>query len=262
MTEFAAFERLVLEIRPRTAIVLGSGLGAVIDGFRESGSIAFPQIPGLYPASVLGHLGRLRVGLWNRVPLLLFAGRLHVYEGHSLGVVAEPTHIAANLGTRALILTNAAGGINPMLSPGSLMAIREHIKIIGSNAWRDLIANSTRPSSPYSTRLLEVMQEHETRAGRQLPAGTYAALTGPSYETPAEIRALAASSADAVGMSTALEAETASRLGLEVAGISCVTNAAAGLGSGLLNHAEVLDNAKLGTQRLGVILESVVRAIG
>jgi purine-nucleoside phosphorylase len=262
MTAFAAFERMVQRLGPRAAIVLGSGLGMVIDGFRESGTIAFADIAGLFPATVHGHLGRLSVGLWDDIPLLLFLGRLHFYEGHSREVVTKPVRIAAGFGIKNLILTNAAGGINPALVPGDLMAIRRHIKLIGGDSWPDLAANSKADShSPYSPRLLEVMQTQEALAGRILPTGVYAALTGPSYETPAEIRALAACGADAVGMSTALEAETAADLGLEVAAISCVTNAAAGLTAGLLSHAEVVDNARLGVQRLGTILGHAVRAV-
>jgi purine-nucleoside phosphorylase len=261
MSAFAAFARLVDGLTPRTAIVLGSGLGGVIGAFRELGSIAFGQIPGLFQTTVRGHSGQLAVGLWDEIPVLLFLGRLHFYEGHSREVLIGPVRVAANFGTKVFVLTNAAGGINPLLKPGSLMAIRKHIKLVGSNAWRGLAAQSeTIPGSSYSPRLIEAMHRHEAAVGRELLVGVYAALTGPSYETPAEIRALAACGADAVGMSTALEAEAAAELGQEVAAISCVTNAAAGLSNGPLDHAEVLDNAKLAIERLSAILTHIVHA--
>lgn len=261
MTAFAAIERLVHDLTPRTAIVLGSGLGGVIEEFHELGSVAFGDMPGLFPTTVRGHPGRLAVGLWDKVPVLLFLGRSHFYEGHSQKVLTGPVQVAANFGIKLFVLTNASGGVNPLLKPGSLMAIRKHVKLFDRDAWRKLTREPEAvPASPYSLRLIELMHSQEGMANRELFAGVYAALTGPSYETPAEIRALAVCGVDAVGMSTAVEAEAAAELGLEVAAISCVTNAAAGLGTGLLNHAEVLDNAKLGIQQLGTILSHIVRA--
>ena len=257
-SRFAPFAAAVKELAPRTAIVLGSGLGGVTANFAERASLPFGEIPGLVPVTVHGHRGRLAVGDWAGVPLLVFYGRLHFYEGHSWEVVTGPVHTAAVLGAKTLILTNAAGGIHPALGPGSLMAIRDHIKLLGSEAWR-MLADTT-PQFAYSPRLVEAMQAHEAAAGRDLLAGVYAALTGPCYETPAEIRALAACGADAVGMSTAREAEAATALGLEVAAVSCITNRAAGLSDGPLDHAEVLANANLAVERLGAILEHVIRA--
>jgi purine-nucleoside phosphorylase len=211
------------------------------------------------PPTVQGHKGRLAVGDWAGTPALVFFGRLHFYEGHPWDVVTGTVRVLADLGAKILVLTNAAGGIHPSLGPGSLMAIRDHIGLLSRDAWRELAAG-TRPPSPYSPRLVRVMQEHETAAGRGLLAGVYAALTGPSYETPAEIRALRACGADAVGMSTAKEAEAAAALGLEVAGVSVVTNQAAGLGDRPLDHHEVLANANLAAERLGALLAHVVRS--
>jgi purine-nucleoside phosphorylase len=156
-----------------------------------------------------------------------------------------------------LILTNAAGGIRPNLLPGSLMAIRAHFNLVGRDRWRGL-ANRTALREPYSQQLTQSLGQYESEHGGELPVGVYAALTGPCYETPAEIRALASCGADAVGMSTALEAEAAAELGLEVAAISCITNKAAGLGGESLSHAEVLANAKLVAERLGELLARVI----
>jgi purine-nucleoside phosphorylase len=250
MNAFDQFALAVRDLAPKTAIVLGSGLGGVTDDFRESASVPFDDVPGLVQTTVSGHKGRVAVGLCDDVPALLFLGRLHFYEGHSCDVVTSTVRITADLGVKRLILTNAAGGIHPSLAPGSLMAIRGHIKFVGREAWRSLPA-ATAVAAPYSPRLLGVMPE--------LLAGVYAALTGPSYETPAEIRALAACGADAVGMSTAMEAETAAEMGLEVAAISCITNKAAGLSDTPLAHAEVLAKAKLAVERLAGVIGRLVK---
>ena len=246
---FDQFARAARDLAPKTAIVLGSGLGGAADGFRESASLPFGDIPGLVPTTVHGHRGRVAVGMWNDTPALLFLGRLHFYEGHPREVATGTVRVAADLGVKRLVLTNAAGGIHSSLGPGSLTAIRGHLKLVGRDAWRSL-PSGTAVATPYAPRLLALVPE--------LRAGVYAALTGPCYETPAEIRALAACGADAVGMSTAMEAETAAELGLEVAAISCVTNRAAGLGGATLDHAEVLANAKLAVERLAGVIGRLI----
>lgn len=261
MTAFAAFARATAERAPRTAVVLGSGLAGASRAFVTHASVPFGEIPGLVPPSVHGHGGRLALGEWAGVPVLLFLGRLHLYEGHPRNAVIGTVRTAADLGARRIILTNAAGGIHPSLIPGGLMALRGHLKLIGPDAWKAL-ASADALSRPYAPHLIEVMRSHEAAAGRELLAGVYAAFTGPTYETPAEIRAIATCGADAVGMSTALEAEEAARLGLEAAGISCITNRAAGLGDTPLDHAEVLTNAELAVERLGALLTALISPPG
>jgi purine-nucleoside phosphorylase len=257
MTPFDAFARTVAALAPRTAIVLGSGLSEAAAAFRAHASVGFGDVPGLVPPTVRGHSGRFAVGTWSGTPALLFLGRLHFYEGHPWRTVAGTVRTAAELGVQRVVLTNASGGIHPALAPGGLMAVRGHIKLLEPGAWRTL-ARAGAAAHPYSARLIAALQAHEAAAGRALLAGTYAALTGPSYETPAEIRALAACGADAVGMSTAMEAEEAARLGLEVAALSCITNRAAGLGAAVLDHAEVLTNARLAVERMGALLGRLV----
>lgn len=257
MPAFTAFVRTARALKPRTAVVLGSGLAGAASAFTEHASVGFGDIPGLALPTVAGHGSRLAVGEWSGVPALLFLGRLHFYEGHARAIVTGTVRTAAELGITRIVLTNAAGGIHRALHPGGLMAIRGHLKLLDRDSWR-LLANDNAVSQPYSQHLLEVLRAHEAAAGRELLAGVYAALTGPSYETPAEIRALAACGADAVGMSTAMEAEEAARLGLEVAAISCITNKAAGLGDAALDHAEVLVNAKLAVARLGELLGPLI----
>ena len=250
---FDAFSQVTRSLAPQTAVVLGSGLGRATAGFRETASVAFADVPGLVTPSVRGHTGRLAVGLWGDTPVLLCLGRLHFYEGHPRAIVTGPVRTAAELGARRLILTNAAGGIHPSLGPGSLMAIRGHINLVGSDAWRTAARVEVR-RTPYSAALLARLPG--------LFAGIYAGLTGPCYETPAEIRALAACGADAVGMSTVLEAEAAENLGLEVAAISCVTNRAAGLDDAPLDHADVLRNATLAVDRLAGFLSRLLEPQG
>ena len=245
---FAPFRESVLTHAPRTAIVLGSGLGDVHSHFREVGSIPFGEVPGLSATSVGGHSGKLALGDWSGVPALVFFGRVHHYEGHSRDSLTAPVQLAAELGVKRIVLTNAAGGIHPDLAPGSLMALRGHLALLDRDAWKQ-----PHIATPYSESLVRRLQESG------LLAGVYAALTGPSYETPAEILALASMGADAVGMSTAREAEAAASLGLEVAALSCITNRAAGLSDTPLDHAEVLTIAKLAADRLGERLGLLVR---
>lgn len=257
MSAFGEFARAAAHLKPRTAVILGSGLAGATAAFAERASVGFGDVPGLVPPTVHGHGGRVLVGEWAGAPALLFAGRVHFYEGHRWETVVGTVRTAAELGVERIVLTNAAGGIHDALVPGELMALNGHLKLLSGGAWRALAAGDA-VARPYSAALLNVLHAHERAAGRELVAGVYAALTGPSYETPAEIRALAACGAAAVGMSTATEAEEAVRLGLEVAALSCVTNRAAGLSGAPLDHAEVLVNAKLAVTRAGALLAALV----
>lgn len=253
MSDFPAFAAAVRELAPRGAVVLGSGLGAVPHRFEELASVPFADVPGLAAPSVHGHSGRISVGWCGGRPLLVFRGRLHFYEGQAWDRVAGPVRTVAELGAKVLLLTNAAGGIHDCLGPGDLMVLRDHLFLQVPGAWKSLGQPRT---APYSPRLVELLQTIEWVRGRELMAGVYAAVTGPCYETPAEIRALRAMGADAVGMSTAFEAETAAGLGLEVAAVSCITNKAAGLSCGPLDHAEVLANAARPAERISELLEA------
>jgi purine-nucleoside phosphorylase len=193
-----------------------------------------------------------------RMAVLMFEGRLHYYEGHSWRKVVLPMVMAKNLGVGHLVLTNAAGGIHEALTPGRLMAIRDHIEWTKPNCWRrgDLVHQGSARPSPYSNRLHSIVQEAAQLLGEDLHFGTYAAVTGPSYETPAEIRALRSLGADAVGMSTTREVQTACDAGLECLAISCITNRAAGLGAGTINHGEVLTHAGSRIEAIGRLLEN------
>jgi purine-nucleoside phosphorylase len=257
MTPFTAAIR---EYRPRAAVVLGSGLGAVPYRFEQVASVSFANVPGLAATSVHGHSGTIDLGHCAGVPLLVFRGRLHFYEGHSWERVASPVRLMAGWGVKTLILTNAAGGIHDRLNPGDLMVLRKHLWLQSPQAVEGRIGNPSFDDSPYSRRLIESLQAAEP--GHELLAGVYAAVTGPCYETPAEIRALRAIGADAVGMSTAFEAITAAELGMEVVAISCITNRAAGLTCGTLDHTEVLANAGRPAERISRLLEAILPRVG
>jgi purine-nucleoside phosphorylase len=260
MAPFDAFAAAVRAHGPRVAVVLGSGLGAVPHRFAELASIPFADVPGLVAPSIHGHSGAIGLGGCAGVPLLVFRGRLHSYEGHPWDRVAAPIRLMASWGVRALILTNAAGGIHDRLGPGDLMVLRDHLWLQTPQAVVGRIGKPSDGDSPYSPRLIELLQRAEP--GRELLAGVYAAVTGPCYETPAEIRALRAMGADAVGMSTAFEARTAAGLGMEVAAISCITNKAAGLTCGTLDHKEVLANAGRPAERISGLLETILPLLG
>ena len=268
MAPFDAFTAAVRAHGPRVAVVLGSGLGAVPHRFARAASIPFADVPTLVAPSVQGHSGTIDLGHCVGVPLLVFRGRLHYYEGHSWDRVAAPVRLMAGWGVKTLILTNAAGGIHDRLGPGDLMVLRGHLWLQTPEAVVGQVSNlschpdrlETCPISPSSARLIELLQAAEP--GRELMAGVYAAVTGPCYETPAEIRALKAMGADAVGMSTAFEARTAADLGMDVAAVSCITNKAAGLTCGPLDHAEVLANAGRPAERISGLLETILPQVG
>ena len=245
---FARFEVAARSASPRFAIVLGSGLGAVADPFTVLASVAYADIPGLVPPTVAGHRGRLDLCSHDAGTVLVAHGRVHAYEGHSAERVTRLIRLFAEVGAKSILLTNAAGGIHPFLEPGDLMVIDRHWKLLGPADWKSF----EKPTRVYSLPALRKL-----RALGHLVGG-YAALTGPSYETPAEIRALAACGVAAVGMSTAVEAEAAASLGLEVLAISCITNKAAGITANPLSHREVETNAKLGIGRLRTLIAAVI----
>ena len=185
MSPFEHFVSAVRQHQPRTAVVLGSGLGAVPHRFQQLAAVAFAEVPGLAAPSVVGHTGVIALGMCASRPLLALRGRLHFYEGHTPDDISASIRLIANWGVRTLVLTNAAGGIHADLWPGDLMVLRDHLFLQAPNAWKSLSSPRTRP---YSPRLIELAQSIERERGRTLLAGAYAAVTGPCYETPAEIR--------------------------------------------------------------------------
>jgi len=233
----------------RIAIVLGSGLGGFADDFAESSAISYEEIPGFVPSTAEGHVGRLVFGKVDGVNVLAMQGRVHFYEGYSLEQVTFPVRVFKILGIKTLVLTNAAGGIDVELSQGALMVISDHLNFMGVNPLRG--PNDERfgvrfpdMSEVYSRRLQEIVVEAARAMGTEVRRGIYAGLAGPSYETPAEIHMLRTFGADAVGMSTVPEAIVARHMGLEVLGISCITNMAAGISDEPINHDEVMETGR------------------
>jgi purine-nucleoside phosphorylase len=257
---FAALAEAARSAPPDVAVVLGSGMGPVSRRLRPRQSSSFAEVPGLSASSVPGHTGRLSLGDWAGRRVLLFEGRLHRYEGHPWESVTRPVEVAHALGARVLLLTNAAGGIHDALVPGSLMALRDHIEWTRPYCWRLPGPGGVGPvrPSPYAPHLRELLATVARERGITLHEGVYGAVTGPCYETPAEIRALRACGADAVGMSTAREAQAAADAGMACAAVSCITNRAAGLGSGPLTHEEVLTTAAAQAERLADLVEGFI----
>jgi purine-nucleoside phosphorylase len=234
---------------PRIALVLGSGLGDFADEFQDSIAIPYAEIPGFATSTVEGHAGRLVIGKVEGVPVLAMQGRVHFYEGYSVEEITFPIRTFKLLGIKTLVLTNAAGGIDPQLSQGALMLIRDHLNLMGVNPLRGPNDERFGPRFPdmgavYSHELQEMACEEARAMGIELRRGVYAGLTGPSYETPAEIHMLRGFGADAVGMSTVPEAIVARHSAIDVLGISCITNMAAGLGAEPINHEEVVETGK------------------
>lgn len=234
-----------IKFEPRVGVVLGSGLGAFANDFEEAIAIPYQEIQGFARSTAEGHAGQLVVGKVEQVPLLAMQGRLHHYEGYSLEEVTFPIRTFKLLGLKTIILTNASGGINVQFTPGTLMVITDHLNLMGDNPLRGQNDERFGPRFPdmsavYSSELQEIVMEEAREMTLDVRRGVYAALAGPSYETPAEIHLMRNFGADAVGMSTVPEAIVARHMGLEVLGISCVTNLAAGVTDEPINHEDVM----------------------
>jgi purine-nucleoside phosphorylase len=263
IAEAAAWLRAEFGDSPSIAIVLGSGLGVLADLAGSSTSCGYEGIPHWPVTRTMGHAGRLVIGRLGGRAVLLLCGRSHLYEGHAAARVVFPIRVLGRLGVRTVVLTNAAGGISPHLQPGVLMTIDDHLNLMGANPLQGPNDARLGPRFPdmsevYSRRLRGLADDAAREAGLPLAHGVYAAVAGPSYETPAEVRALRAIGADAVGMSTVPEAIAARHLGLEVLGLSSITNVAAGLSSRKIAADEVIETGRRAAPRLQTILEGVV----
>jgi purine-nucleoside phosphorylase len=254
-----ALQALVPDARPRWALVLGSGWGVVADAFPARREIAYADIPGLGNTQVQGHAGRLLIAPLGGADLLIFQGRRHWYEGVGWQPLALPTVLSAALGVTTMVLTNAAGGIRADLRPGDLMVIDDHINAMGANPligphdprWG---ARFPDMSAVYAPALRAAFDAAAQTAASPVKHGVYLATSGPTYETPAEIRAFRTLGADAVGMSTVPEAILAHAAGMRVAGLSCITNLAAGVSQTPLSHAEVIAESQRAQSRMRALL--------
>ena len=248
------------DIRPRVALVLGSGLGALAAEIEHARSVPFAEIPGFRVARVVGHSGALVAGWLAGVDVIALAGRVHLYEGWSPEEAAFPVRVVHALGARTLFVSNAAGAMNPLFRPGDLMAIDDHINLM----WRNPLIGPLQPgdlrfpdmSEPYDRGLRAGMHAAAFGAGIPLADGVYAGLMGPTYETPAEVRMLQRLGADAVGMSTVPEVIVARALGMRVAGVSFITNAASGSTGQPLSHAEVLEMTTIAGPRFRALVRA------
>ena len=252
---------------PEAILVLGSGLGGLADEVEEPVSIPFDTIPG-FPRrtqELVGHAGRLVVGRFEGVQVAAMQGRFHLYEGWTPAEVALPVRALAALGPRALLLTNAAGGLRPGMEPGDLMVIADHLNLMGQNPLIGPVSPGEHRfpdmSDPYDRGFRAAAEAAALELGIPVTQGVYAALPGPSYETPAEIRMLARLGADAVGMSTVPEVLVARALGVRCLGISCITNLAAGLGGATLSHAEVMEVGERVRDRLAALVRGILPRI-
>jgi purine-nucleoside phosphorylase len=262
LDEAAALVRSRSALEPKVGVVLGSGLGGFADALEERTAIPFGEIPHFPASPVAGHGGALVLGRSGGVPVAVMKGRVHHYEGYPLQDVVFPVRVLGRLGIRALVVTNAAGGINTLFAPGELMVIEDHLNLIG-NPLLGPNEDALGPRFPdmseaYDRRLRDVAEGACAAVGVRCHRGVYVGMTGPSYETPAEIRMARVLGADAVGMSTVPEVIAARHMGIRVAGLSCITNMAAGVSDRKLDHAEVLETGRRVADALLAVLARIV----
>ncbi|WP_437670960.1 purine-nucleoside phosphorylase [Sorangium sp. So ce131] len=267
LDEAARVIRHHLPARPSVGVVLGSGLGGWADELADLVKLPYADIPGMPRPAVAGHAGMLCAGRVGDVQVACLQGRAHLYEGHALAKAVFGVRVLARLGCRAVLLTNAAGGIHHSFAAGDLMLITDHLNLMGVNPLvgpNDEALGKRFPDMTYAhdPRLLELARAAANDAGVTLREGVYAALLGPTYETPAEIRMLRTLGADAVGMSTVPEIIALRHMGVPAAAISCITNLAAGLTQRELDHAEVEETARASRARFSALLSAWVRRAG
>ena len=255
----------IADFNPEIAIILGSGLGSLADTYCDI-SINYNEIPGFEISTVSGHKGRLVFAKISGKNVVMMQGRFHFYEGHSIQKVVYPIKVFKKLGVKTIIITNAAGGVNPSFNPSDLMVITDHINLMGQNPLIGLNDDSMGERFPdmsevYTPDYVELLKKTGREIGVDLQEGVYLALTGPSYETPAEVRMARTLGADAVGMSTVPEAMTASWAGMKVIGISCICNSAAGVSTVGLSHDEVIKAANKAKDKLKNLVVEVIKKL-
>lgn len=266
LTETVGYIRSQSPVKPKIGIILGSGLGAFVDQVQVSTKIRYDDIPHFMPPTVDGHQGNLILGHVGINPVAILQGRNHYYEGHSMETVVFPTRTLAILGIEYLILTNSAGGFGETMQPGDFMLIEDHINLMGNNPLMGPNIKELGPRFPdmteaYDKKLLEQMEKILQQQSTKYHKGIYCAVSGPTYETPAEVRYLKQIGGKAVGMSTVPEVIAANHLGLRVAALSCITNLAAGLSRQKLSHQEVTETAKKVEQKFTHFMKEFVENI-
>ena len=254
------------DLVPQVGLILGSGLGAFADTFNTPVAIDYGDIPHFPRSHVIGHKGRLVLGTRGGASCVAMQGRVHMYEGHSAAIAAFPARVLVALGAKVIIVTNAAGGLNPAWMPGTLMLIRDHIDLLRDHALRGPNDDRLGPRFPdmthaYGPELRALAKEVAASAGIQLQEGVYVAMPGPTYETPAEVKMLQGLGADATGMSTVPEVCVARHMGARVIGISCITNQAAGITGNALSHEEVTETANRVRATFEGLLDRILGAL-
>ncbi|MBR1373410.1 purine-nucleoside phosphorylase [bacterium] len=258
-------QEIIKDFSPEIGIILGSGLGELADEYCNI-AINYSDIPGFEASTVAGHKGRLVFAEINGKKVVMMQGRFHFYEGHSIQKVVFPVKVMKKLGVKTLIITNAAGGVNPNFRPSDLMIITDHINYMGTNPLIGANDNSMGERFPdmsevYNSELIELVHKMGDSIGVDLQEGVYMALTGPSYETPAEVKMAKIIGADAVGMSTVPEAIVASWAKMNVIGISCICNSAAGVSTVGLSHEDVIKAANTAKDKFKKLVKEVIRKI-
>jgi purine-nucleoside phosphorylase len=247
--------------QPKIGIVLGSGLGGLADDIQKAVSVRFEDIPNFPVSSVDGHRGEVICGYLCDVGLFALSGRVHYYEGYAMQQVVFPIRVMAEFGVKTVIIANSVGAVNESFNLGDIVAIGDHINLMGDNplSGSEDVVDLTEA---YSSKLRYLAQEIATSLGVPLRSGTYLAYSGPSYETPAEIRAMRIMGADMVGMSTAPEVMMANRLGMKVLGLSMITNMAAGISATPLSHQEVIETSQKESQKFNALVKGIVERLG
>ena len=262
----AAAVRAKVKTAPQVGLILGSGLGAYADKLAGATRIDYAELPGFPQSKVAGHKGCLVLGERSGARCVAMQGRVHMYEGHSAATVAFPARVLVALGAKVLIITNAAGGLNPAWNPGTLMLIRDHIDMLRDHPLRGPNDERLGPRFPdmthaYANDLRLLAKEAAASANVKLEEGVYVAMPGPTYETPAEVKMLQTLGADATGMSTVPEAIVARHMGAQVIGISCITNHAAGITGHELSHTEVTETAARVRATFETLLDAILAAL-
>jgi purine-nucleoside phosphorylase len=267
LSESVKYIRSQCDVKPRIGLILGSGLGAFAQSIHQEWAQDYSQIPHFGATSVEGHKGTLIIGKLDDIPVVLLQGRLHLYEGYTMVQVVFPTRTLALLGVEALIVTNAAGGIARGMKPGDFMVIKDHINLMGDNPLKGKNMDQIGPRFPDMSEAYDpAFHKIAYSLGKKtlkmrVSSGVYAAVTGPTYETPAEVRYLQKIGVDAVGMSTVPEVIAANHFGIRVCGLSCITNLGAGLSKEKLSHADVTATGKAVEEKFKIYVQELIRKI-
>ncbi len=259
----AEFIKSKTKMKPALGIILGSGFQSVLQRCTYVLKLSYNSVPGFAKPQVAGHKDLVVIGYLDKTPVIILGGRIHYYEGYPMSAITFPVRVLAEMGVKTLLLTGAAGGINRMFKPGDFMCIRDHINLMGTNPLIGPVRLKQKRfldlSKLYELKYIKMLKSAAKIANAYIQEGVYIAVSGPTYETPAEVRAFGILGADAVGMSIVPEAITAKQCGLEVVGLSCITNFAAGLNKAPISHAEVLEIAEKNGDKSALLIENFAR---